>query len=89
MKIEIKEKQLKEVEVIVERVNLCDKCNEKIEEKPYDAFEFEFVHKTGQSYPEGGSGDKQEMELCAKCAVDCVQLLKNNGYRITESEWDW
>jgi hypothetical protein len=83
------EKQIKEVEVTTESYTLCDKCNQKIQTKGYDAFEFELEYKTGDSYPEGGSGEKKEMELCDKCADDCIQLLKDNGYRINESEWDY
>lgn len=89
MYVEKTEKQIKEVEVILESYYLCDKCNEKIETKGYDAFEFELSYKTGYNYIEGGNGEKKEMELCPKCADDCIQLLKNNGYRINESEWDW
>ena len=83
------EKQIKEVEVTTESYSLCDKCNEKILTGSYDAFEFELKYKTGSSYPEGGNGDKAEMELCDKCADDCIQILKDNGYRINESEWEW
>lgn len=28
------------------------------------------------------------MELCSDCAEECIELLKSNGYRINESEWD-
>ena len=83
------EKQIKEVDVVTESYSLCDKCNEKIRTGSYDAFEFELEYKTGSSYPEGGSGEKKEMELCDKCADDCIRLLKDNGYRINESQWDW
>jgi uncharacterized protein with PIN domain len=90
MKVIRKEKQMKEVEVTIEKYNLCDKCNEKIEaEDKGDAFECDFIYKTGISYPEGGSGRKQAMELCQKCAVELVALLRENGYRVTDSEWDW
>lgn len=83
------EKQIKEVEVITESYSLCDKCNKKINIGVHDAFNFELEYKTGDNYPEGGSGDKKEMELCPKCADDCIKLLKDNGYRINESEWDY
>ena len=90
MEVVKKEKQMKEVDVTIESYTLCDKCNEKIKkEDSYDAFECEFIHKTGSSYPEGGSGEKQEMELCQKCAVELVALLRTNGYRVTDSKWDW
>jgi len=83
------EKQTKVVDVVVESYHLCDKCNEKIHSSCYDAFEFDLEYKTGSSYPEGGNGEKREMELCSKCADDCIKLLKDNGYRINQSEWDW
>jgi hypothetical protein len=90
MQVIKKEKRMKEVDVTIEDYNLCDKCNEKIKkEDSYDDFECEFIHKTGSSYPDGGSGEKQEMELCKKCAVELVALLRTNGYRVTDSEWDW
>jgi hypothetical protein len=68
---------------------LCDKCGKKIQAGRYDAFEFKFVHKTGSSYPEGGSGEQQDMDLCPECAVECVALLRANGYRVSDTEWDW
>lgn len=89
MQVIKKEKQMKEVDVTIESYTLCDKCNERIKTDSYDAFECEFIHKTGSSYPGGGSGEKQEMELCQKCAVELVDLLRANGYRVTDSEWDW
>jgi hypothetical protein len=80
---------MQEVEVIVENYHLCDKCNKKITKQNYDAFECDFTHKTGDSYPDGGSGDLQEMELCQQCAVELVELLKQNGYRVNDSKWEW
>ena len=89
MKVVKKEKQMKEVEVTIESYTLCDKCNEKIKTGSYDSFKCEFTHKTGSSCPEGGSGELQELQLCQKCAVECVKLIRENGYRVTDSEWDW
>ena len=89
MYVQKTENQIKEVEVITESYRLCDKCNKKIQVGGYDAFEFELEYITGTSYPEGGSGKKKEMELCDKCADDCIQLLKDNGYRINEFERGW
>ena len=82
------QKQIKEVEVTTESYHLCDKCNEKIQPGLFNAFEFKLEYITGENYPEGGRGEKKEMELCDKCADDCIQLLKDNGYRINESEWE-
>lgn len=89
MKVVKKEKQTKEVEVTVECYEICDKCNEKIEKDAGDAFEFDFLHKTGSTYPEGGAGEQQEMDLCKICAEDLVSRLREMGYRISDSEWDY
>lgn len=89
MRVTKKVKQMREVEVTVENYNLCDKCNERIEtEDCWDAFKCEFIHKTGAIYPEVGSGERQKAELCQKCAIELVSLLRENGYRVIDSEWD-
>lgn len=82
------ETRLEEVTRIVEDFHLCDKCNAKINVDHYDSFKFNLTYKEGYCYPEGGSGTKTEMELCPNCAEECIELLKLNGYRMTESEWD-
>ena len=90
MRVVRKEKQMKEVYVTIEDYNVCDKCDKKIVKTNwYDAFKFEFIHKTGDEFPEGGSGDVQTMELCQECAVDLVELLRENGYRVNDSSWCW
>lgn len=89
MQVKKTEKQTKEVNVVVESYTLCDKCNEKIVKDAYDAFDFTFEHKTGTSYPEGGSGEQDEMDLCDKCSKELVEFLRAKGYRITTKEWDW
>jgi hypothetical protein len=90
MRVLKKEKIMKEVVVTLEDYNLCDKCNCEIKKDDiYDAFECKVLHRTGEKYPEGWNGEKQEVELCQKCAVDLIELLRLNGYRITDSEWDW
>ena len=89
MKVEKKEVRMVEREVTVESYTLCDKCNKKIKrESCYDAFRCEFAHKTGGVYPEGGYGELQQMDLCQTCAVGLVVLLRENGYRVNDSEWD-
>lgn len=87
MKIQIKENQLREV-VVSERC-VCDKCGEDIVKNTYDAFSFELSYQIGDCYPEGGSGEKWELDLCQDCAVKAKDLLKNNGYRFIESDWDY
>ncbi len=88
MQVLVKEKQTKEVEVVIENHYLCDKCNKKIRNQMYDAFDFELSYKTGESYPEGGMGKVQELDLCDVCAKEFIVLLKTNGYRVNTKEWD-
>ena len=86
MKKERKEMQMKEV--IVESYYLCDKCGDRIKYGLFDAFNFELEYRTGEQYPEGGSGDKYNIDLCHKCAPKLIQLLKENDYKIQCNEWD-
>jgi hypothetical protein len=88
MKVLKTEKQMKEVDVTVECHTLCDKCNNKVELDRFEAFEFKFLNRTGRIFPEGGGGEKQEMDLCQNCADELVELLRENGYRVTDSDWD-
>ncbi len=88
MKVIKKEKQLKEVDVTIEEYTACDKCNEKIETKRFDVFKCQFIHKTGEIYPEGGSGELEAMDLCQTCACILIDLLRENGYKVNSSDWD-
>ena len=89
MEIKKSHKVMKEVEVIDERYTQCDKCGDRIKIGGYDAFCCELEHKTGSSYPEGGSGDIDTLDLCQDCAKDLIKLLKENEYNVQSKEWDW
>ena len=81
MRILKTEKQIKEVVVVIEDYEVCDKCGKKIElEDSHDAFEFDFKLKEGVQYPEGGSGDEEMMDLCQTRARELVDKLKEMGY---------
>lgn len=87
MNIIIKEEKLQKV--VVEQHVYCDKCNEEIINDNFDSFECKIMYREGSSYPEGGSGEKQEVDLCKVCASKLIQLLVANKYRINKSEWDY
>ena len=89
MYVEKKVKEVKEVETVVDSYNLCDKCNERIETDAYDAFEFNIEQITGKRYSDSASAEKKSIELCPKCADDCMELLKTNGYRVITSDWSY
>lgn len=47
-------------------------------------------HKAGEDYPEGGSGDEIEIDLCPKCfRTRLVPWLQLQGAKIEYSEWSW
>jgi len=75
----------------------CDWC--KAEYKNEDTFdgkdstfevnEFKLKWRDGSQYPEGGSGEEIEVELCHKCREKLKVLLTNNDITLHEREWDW
>lgn len=67
----------------------CDKCNAEINIDQYDAFECDITLKTGSQYPEGGSGDRAEIDLCPHCSESLFKSLEADGYRINIEEWDF
>lgn len=89
MKVEKTEKRIVEQEIVIESYTVCDRCNEKIVKNGFDQFHCRIEYKTGFQYPEGGNGDISTVDLCQDCADDLITLLKENGYRINENEWDW
>jgi hypothetical protein len=67
----------------------CDKCNKEIiDDDKWDAFEFTFERKEGAVFPEGGSLEAHEMDLCKTCSLELIEKLKTMGYRITERDID-
>lgn len=81
--------KLKKVEVVLEDYTVCDKCNQRIKPENNDAFDFNFSLKTGYSYPIGGGGEIQELDVCPTCANELVELLKANGFKVSSTDWDY
>ena len=74
---------------IVEFVS-CDLCGAKIKSKDFDVDEVEVRHKTGCSYPEGGSGEEVSVDMCGKCFDGkLVPWLRSQGVEPNTREWDW
>ena len=86
MLVQKKETQAKEVEVIISSVNHCDKCDIDIDETTdgYDAFEFELTHRTGDSYPSSGGGEKEEMELYKTVRLNPTKNKMMKGIKLLE-----
>jgi hypothetical protein len=87
--MEVQKKEMQMREVVVSSKTICDKCGEEIKTDSYDAFESEFNYKTGSSYPDGGYSENLELELCQKCGMVAVELLKSTGFNFQEIERDW
>ena len=68
----------------------CDICGDRILENMYEVNEVEVRHKTGSSFPEGGSGDEVEFDLCGKCFTEkLIPWLSTQGAEPRRTEWDW
>jgi len=89
MEIRKTKKIFREVEVVVECYDKCDKCGEKIDTELYETFEFEFEVRTGESYPSGGYDEKKLLDLCQECSKEAVTLLEQNGFKIRTEDWDY
>lgn len=95
MKKEIYEKRWEDTLIRIEFT--CDKCGTHEENNidddygGYDAFAFNFEIQTGCSYPEpeGGYGERYNLNLCKKCSLEFVKFLKENGYNVYTEEWSY
>jgi hypothetical protein len=48
------------------------------------------THRSGLSYPEGGSGTEIEIDLCPKCFQDrLIPWLESQGATIEARDWDF
>jgi hypothetical protein len=68
----------------------CDLCGGEITSACYDAEEVEIRHRTGSNYPEGGSGEEVEVDMCGTCFDSkLVPWLREQGANPEPEEWDW
>ena len=55
----------------------------------YEVNEFELRWKTGDQYPECGSGEEIKVELCHKCRKKFKDEIEKLGIELNETDWDW
>lgn len=70
----------------------CDLCGVQIDSGAvnYGVDEVEVLHKTGKSYPEGGSGTTASVDMCGKCFDEkLVPWLRSQGAEVRTDEWYW
>jgi len=85
-------KETEELEKII-----CDWCGKEFSNYSnfngiknwYEVNEFTLKVKIGESFPEGGSGKKIEIDLCSSCRRKLLDELKKLGITLRESEWDY
>ncbi len=75
---------------VVDHVS-CDLCGTTITENyNYEVNEVEVRHKTGTSYPEGGSSEETSVDMCGKCFDEkLVPWLRSQGAEPRSEDWDW
>jgi len=74
---------------VVDRVT-CDLCGSDIVSGNYDADEVVVAHKTGNNYPESGSGKETSVDLCGKCFQGkLVPWLRSQGAEPRSVEWKY
>jgi len=75
----------------------CDLCGREStkpaqgwEENSFQVEEIEISHRSGEQYPESGSGDKIEIHLCPECFRNkLVPWLQSQGADVKYEEWDY
>jgi hypothetical protein len=68
----------------------CDLCGSVINSERGDAEEVEVKHRTGSSYPEGGSGQEVRVDMCGDCFDDkLVPWLRAQGADPRIEDWEW
>lgn len=68
----------------------CDLCGAEIKAGRFSADNVEVKHRTGNIYPEGGSGEEVSVDMCGNCFdTKLVPWLRSQGADPKPEEWDW
>ena len=68
----------------------CDLCGAEIKKERFSAEEVEVKHRTGENYPEGGSGEETCFDICGKCFDEKLTTwFEEQGAKPQTSKWDW
>lgn len=91
-----KEIPARKEKILVKRA--CDLCGKGgkhswdggVYEESNTTIKVSVCHKQGYSYPEGGSGDGIDIDLCPSCFRNkLVPWLQEQGANIKYEEWDY
>lgn len=75
----------------------CDICKKKAkhpsigwQDGQYQVNETEIRHRTGDSFPGGGSGHEISVDICPECfQIKLIPWLQDQGCKISKREWDY
>ena len=68
----------------------CDMCGDEIKKGRFSEEEVTIQHKTGKSYPEGGSGEITGIDMCPECFVNkLTSWLESQGCSLHTTPWEW
>lgn len=68
----------------------CDICKKDILYGGYSADEAEVSAKEGTSYPEGGSGEEYEFDVCVSCFKDqLIPFIESFGNKVRKTDFDY
>lgn len=77
----------------------CDLCSRKSDRDDWTSGSYnvneteiriEITQKDGSSYPEGGSGQSYDIDLCPTCfKSQLVPWLISQGAKVKREDWDW
>lgn len=89
--IEIKVPETKRKHLEYVECDLCKKQHKDNWKSGYfDSIEIDVNMRTGSSYPDGGSGENYEFDICPECFKNkLIPWMESQGANPTFSEWDW
>lgn len=68
----------------------CDICSSVLCQGGFDVNETEIRRRTGEVYPEFGSGKEVTADLCGDCFDSkLIPWLESQGVTMTTEEWDY
>jgi hypothetical protein len=74
----------------------CDICGRESKsshgwsDEKFTVDETEIRHRTGRNFPEGGSGEEIQVEICPDCFTGkLIPWLESQGVKIQKKEWDY
>ena len=73
----------------------CDLCHRRNQgdgwaKDVYDATETTVECRWGKSYPDGGHGERIDLDICPECFKErLIPWLKEQGVTVEPTEWYW